>query len=91
MQKAIYHVKHVLRDALVGRSVFEQSQLDQHMLALDCTTDRSKLGGNALLGVSLAIAKAAAATAGMPLYRYLGGMQAHVLPTPMINILNGGW
>ncbi|MHA7877615.1 MAG: phosphopyruvate hydratase [Bacteroidota bacterium] len=90
VQKAIHHVKHVLRSALIGISVFEQERLDQLMLALDGTSNKSSLGANALLGVSLAIAKAAAAAARMPLYRYLGGINANTLPTPMINILNGG-
>ena len=90
VQKAIHHVKHVLRSALIGISVFEQGRLDQLMLALDGTSNKSSLGANALLGVSLAIAKAAAAAARMPLYRYLGGINANTLPTPMINILNGG-
>ena len=90
VQKAIHHVKDILKNALVGISVFEQGCLDRLMLALDGTSDKSKLGANALLGVSLAIAKAAAASARMPLYRYLGGINANTLPTPMINVLNGG-
>lgn len=90
VQKAIHHVKGTLKNALVGISVFEQGHLDRLMLALDGTSNKSKLGANALLGVSLAIAKAAAASARMPLYRYLGGVNANTLPTPMINVLNGG-
>lgn len=90
VQKAIHHVKSTLKNALVGISVFEQVHLDRLMLALDGTSNKSKLGANALLGVSLAIAKAAAASARMPLYRYLGGVNANTLPTPMINVLNGG-
>ena len=90
VHKAIHHVKYVLKSALIGISVFEQGRLDQIMLVLDGTSDKSKLGANALLGVSLAIAKAASLVAKMPLYRYLGGMNANTLPTPMINILNGG-
>jgi len=90
VQKAIHHVKDILRHELRGYSVFEQGHLDRLILALDGTSNKSKLGANALLGVSLAIAKAAAASAQMPLYRYLGGINAHILPTPMINILNGG-
>jgi len=90
VQKAIHHVKGILKNSLVGISVFEQGHLDRLMLALDGTSDKSKLGANALLGVSLAIAKAAAASARMPLYRYLGGVNANTLPTPMINVLNGG-
>lgn len=90
VQKAIHHVKGILKDALIGVSVFEQSHIDRLMLTLDGTSDKSKLGANAILGVSLAIAKAAAAVAKMPLFRYLGGVRANILPTPMINILNGG-
>jgi len=90
VQKAIYHVKDKLKNALLGVSVFEQAHLDQLMLALDGTPNKSKLGANALLGVSLAVAKAAAASARMPLYRYLGGVNANTLPAPMINVLNGG-
>ncbi|MFM2428664.1 MAG: hypothetical protein RL012_548 [Bacteroidota bacterium] len=90
VKKAIHHVKNILRNALVGISVFEQGYLDRLMLALDGTLDKSKLGANALLGVSLAIAKAAAASARMPLYQYLGGVNANTLPIPMINVLNGG-
>ncbi|MEL6606643.1 MAG: phosphopyruvate hydratase, partial [Bacteroidota bacterium] len=69
---------------------FEQSELDQRMIELDGTPNKSKLGANALLGVSIAVAQAAAQAAQMPLYRYLGGVDAYTLPTPMINILNGG-
>ena len=90
VQKAINHVKDILKNALIGISIFEQGHLDRLMLAIDGTSDKSKLGANALLGVSLAIAKAAATVARMPLYRYLGGVNANILPTPMINILNGG-
>ena len=90
VQKAINHVSDVLKNALIGVSVFEQGYLDRLMVDLDGTADKSKLGANALLGVSLAIAQAAAQAAQTPLYRYLGGVHAHTLPTPMINILNGG-
>lgn len=90
VQRAINHVRDILKNALIGTSVFEQGHLDQRLVELDGTTDKSKLGANALLGVSLAIAKAAAQEAGSPLYRYLGGINAHILPTPMINVLNGG-
>ncbi len=90
VQKAITHVSDILKNALLGVSVFEQGYLDRLMLALDGTANKSKLGANVLLGVSLAIAKAAAVAARMPLYRYLGGVNATTLPTPMINILNGG-
>ncbi len=90
VQKAIKHVREVLKEELIGISVFEQGYVDRLMLELDGTSNKSRLGANALLGVSLAIAKAAALSAKMPLYRYLGGTNANTLPTPMINILNGG-
>ena len=90
VQKAIHHVKDVFNNALLGVSVFEQRHIDQLMCTLDGTPDKAKLGANALLGVSIAVARAAAAAAKMPLYRYLGGLHANTLPTPMINILNGG-
>mmetsp|Transcript_9808 Transcript_9808/g.22606 ORF Transcript_9808/g.22606 Transcript_9808/m.22606 type:complete len:425 (-) Transcript_9808:886-2160(-) len=89
VQKAISHVKAIKKE-FIGRSVFEQGCLDRMLMTLDGTPNKSKLGANAVLGVSLAIAKAAAAAARMPLYRYLGGINATTLPTPMINILNGG-
>lgn len=90
VQKAIGHVNNILKDTLIGASVFEQSQLDQRMIELDGTPNKSKLGANTLLGVSIAIAQTAAQVSQMPLYRYLGGADACILPTPMINILNGG-
>ena len=90
VQKAIDHVEDVIQSALVGYSIFDQSGLDAMLIALDGTFDKSKLGGNTLLGVSLAIARTAAHECRVPLYRYLGGVQANTLPTPMINILNGG-
>ena len=71
-------------------SIFEQEDLDQLMIELDGTPNKSKLGANAILGVSLAIAKAAANELGMPLYRYIGGTNANTLPVPMMNIINGG-
>ncbi|MEM0995272.1 MAG: phosphopyruvate hydratase [Bacteroidota bacterium] len=88
--KAIKNVNQAIGDELVGASVFEQRYIDQVMLHLDGTENKSKLGANAVLGVSLAVAKAAAAELGQPLYRYLGGVNAHILPVPMMNILNGG-
>ncbi|MEL6539236.1 MAG: phosphopyruvate hydratase [Bacteroidota bacterium] len=90
IRKAIVHVNNVLKNALLGHSVFEQGQLDQLIIKLDGTPDKSNLGANTLLSVSLATAHAAAQEARMPLYRYIGGTNAHLLPTPMINILNGG-
>lgn len=88
--KACEHVNSVISDALIGTPVFEQRFIDQTMLDLDGTDNKSKLGANALLGVSLAVSKAAAEEAGISLYRYLGGVNAHVLPVPLMNILNGG-
>ena len=75
---------------LVRSSVFEQEPIDQIMIDLDGTPNKSKLGANAILGVSLAVAKAAANELGMPLYRYVGGVSAKTLPVPMMNIINGG-
>ncbi len=88
--KACEHVNSIISDALIGTPVFEQRFIDQTMLDLDGTDNKSKLGANALLGVSLAVSKAAAEEAGVSLYRYLGGVNAHVLPVPLMNILNGG-
>ena len=75
---------------LSGRNALDQQGLDQDMITLDGTENKSRLGANAMLGVSLAIARAAAESTGQPLWRYIGGVHAHVLPTPMMNILNGG-
>jgi enolase len=88
--KACENVNSVIREALIGKSVFDQIHLDELMNELDGTDNKSKLGANAILGTSLAIAKAAAEVSGQPLYRYIGGVNAHVLPVPMMNILNGG-
>ncbi|HFC08328.1 MAG TPA: phosphopyruvate hydratase [Chloroflexi bacterium] len=88
--KAVENVNTVLAEEFVGWDATEQKAIDQRMLELDGTPNKSKLGANAILGVSLAVAKAAAASLQLPLYRYLGGVYAHVLPTPMMNILNGG-
>lgn len=88
--KAVNNVNTKIASEIVGCSVFEQSLLDKIMLELDGTPNKGKLGANAILGTSLAIAKAAAAEAGMPLYRYIGGVSAVTLPVPMMNILNGG-
>ncbi|MCU0349078.1 MAG: phosphopyruvate hydratase [Saprospiraceae bacterium] len=90
VQKAVENVEEIIADHLVGEEVTDQRYLDQLMLDLDGTANKSKLGANAILGVSMAIAKAAAEECGMPLYRYIGGANAHVLPVPMMNILNGG-
>jgi enolase len=88
--KAVEHVNELLADELVGFDALDQVGIDSYMIELDGTPNRSKLGANAILGVSLAIAKAAAEAVGLPLYRYLGGVAARVLPVPMMNILNGG-
>ena len=88
--KAVENVNTHLSDALLGVSVFEQNLIDQIMIDLDGTPNKSKLGANAILGVSLAAAKAAAEELGMPLFRYVGGVSANTLPVPMMNIINGG-
>jgi enolase len=88
--KAVQSVTGDLFDALSGFDAEDQREIDATMIALDGTPNKSRLGANALLGVSLAVAKAAAQSSGLPLYRYVGGVQAHVLPVPMMNILNGG-
>ncbi len=87
---AVANVNGVISEALFGWDAAEQKAIDQELITLDGTPNKSKLGANAILGVSLAVAKAAANSFGMPLYRYLGGVYAHVLPVPMMNILNGG-
>ncbi len=88
--KAVSNVIEVIREELVGMDVFEQVYIDNVMNELDNTPNKSKLGANAILGVSLAVAKAAAEASGQSLYRYVGGVNAHVMPVPMMNILNGG-
>lgn len=88
--KAVANVTDIIADKIIGRSVLDQRGIDKLMIELDGTPNKGKLGANAILGVSLAIAKAAAQEAGQPLYRYLGGVNAHVLPVPMMNIINGG-
>lgn len=90
VQKACENIEEIIAENLIGEDVFDQRYIDQIMLDLDGTPNKSKLGANAILGVSLAVAKAAAEEAGLPLYRYVGGANAHVLPVPMMNILNGG-
>ncbi|NVJ89156.1 MAG: phosphopyruvate hydratase [Flavobacteriaceae bacterium] len=88
--KAVSNVNEIIAEELIGSSVFEQNAIDQLMIDLDGTPNKSKLGANAILGVSLAVAKAAANELGMPLYRYVGGVSANTLPVPMMNIINGG-
>ena len=88
--KAVENVNKIIAAELLGVSVFEQNAIDQLMIDLDGTPNKSQLGANAILGVSLAVAKAAANELGMPLYRYVGGVSANTLPVPMMNIINGG-
>ncbi|MDW7692710.1 phosphopyruvate hydratase [Flammeovirgaceae bacterium SG7u.111] len=88
--KAVSNVNEIIAEELFGFPVFEQNLIDKTLIELDGTENKSKLGANAILGVSLAVARAAAAEAGLPLYKYIGGCNAHVLPVPMMNIINGG-
>ncbi|MCK4962132.1 MAG: phosphopyruvate hydratase, partial [Anaerolineales bacterium] len=88
--KAVENVNTTIYEMLLGWDAMAQRSIDSALLDLDGTDNKSRLGANAILGVSLAVAKATAVSLGMPLYRYLGGIQAHVLPVPMLNILNGG-
>ena len=88
--KAVENVNNEIADELFGLDALEQKAIDELLLELDGTPNKANLGANAILGTSLAVAKAAAASLGLPLYRYLGGVYAHVLPVPMMNILNGG-
>jgi enolase len=90
VRKAVEAVNRDIFDAIGGMDAEQQGKIDATMIALDGTPNKSKLGANAILGVSLAVAKAAAEASGLPLYRYVGGTQAHVLPVPMMNIINGG-
>jgi len=88
--QAVESVNEKIADQLIGMDAIEQKAIDQALLELDGTSNKSNLGANAILGTSLAVAKAAADNLGLPLYRYIGGVYAHVLPVPMLNILNGG-
>lgn len=90
VMKAVYNVNNVIAPALTGWSVLQQRAIDNKMLELDGTKTKSKLGANAILGVSLAVAKAAANYLDIPLYRYIGGVNTYTLPVPMMNIINGG-
>jgi len=90
VRTAVGHVDGEICEALVGMDASDQRQIDSILIALDGTDNKSRLGANALLGASMAVAKAAAEFHGMPLFRYLGGVRATLLPTPMMNILNGG-
>lgn len=88
--KAVENVNDIIQEELIGLSVFDQKYIDQLMINLDGTETKSKFGANAILGVSLAVARAAAEELGLPLFRYIGGTNAHTLPVPMMNIINGG-
>ncbi len=88
--KAVNNVIEIIAPEIIGFEAVDQVGLDKQLISLDGTPNKSKLGANAILGVSLAAAKAAAQAVGLPLYRYLGGFNARLLPTPMMNILNGG-
>ncbi len=90
VSKAVNNVNEALQDGLLGLDIFDQRLIDDTMITLDGTENKSNLGANAILGVSLAVAKAAADEAGQSLYRYIGGVNAYTLPVPMMNILNGG-
>lgn len=90
VQKAVKHIHQEIAPALIGKCVLDQRGIDQIMLSLDGTPSKSKLGANAILGVSLAVAKAAANYLQIPLYRYIGGANTYMLPVPMMNIINGG-
>lgn len=90
VQKAVEHVNGQLAQLVVGEHLFDQARLDRLMIEFDGTENKSRMGANAILGISLAVARAAAMTAKMPLYRYLGGCYASILPCPMMNIINGG-
>ena len=88
--QAVDHVNNEIAEELYGMDAVEQKEIDEILIELDGTPNKANLGANAILGTSLAVAKAAAASIGLPLYRYLGGVYSHVLPVPMMNILNGG-
>ncbi|PKM51715.1 MAG: phosphopyruvate hydratase [Firmicutes bacterium HGW-Firmicutes-7] len=90
VEKVVENVNNILAQHLIGVNVLDQRAIDMEMIELDGTDNKSKIGANAILGVSMAVAKAAAAAVGLPLYQYLGGFNSHVMPTPMMNILNGG-
>ena len=90
VSKAVANISKVIAPELLGKDAFDQVGIDQAMIELDGTKTKGKLGANAILGVSLAVAKAAASETGQPLYRYLGGTNARVLPVPLMNIINGG-
>ncbi len=88
--KAVENVNEKLGPAVLGLDALDQPQVDARLLSIDGTPNKSKMGANAILGVSMAVARAAAEVVGLPLWRYLGGVQARVLPTPLMNVINGG-
>ena len=88
--KAVHNINTAIREELNGQYIFDQNVIDKKMIALDGTDNKANLGANAILGVSMAVAKAAAQEAGQTLFRYVGGVNANTLPVPMMNILNGG-
>lgn len=88
--KAVENVNDIIAEEIIGMNVFDQNLIDKVLIELDGTSNKSRLGANAILGVSLAVAKAAAESLGLPLYRYVGGVSANTLPVPMMNIINGG-
>jgi len=90
VQKAVENVNNIIAPEVEGMNVFDQAAVDNLMISLDGTPNKSKLGANAILGVSLATAKAAAEALGLSLYQYIGGVNAKTLPVPMMNIINGG-
>lgn len=90
VKRAVSHINGELGDAIIGMNCFDQRAIDKKMCSLDKTANKGEFGANAILGISLAVARAAANYLDIPLYRYLGGVNAHLLPTPMMNILNGG-
>jgi enolase len=90
VSRAVAHVNGEIADALVGLDASDQREIDRALIGLDGTPTKARLGANAILGASLAVAKAAAADAGVPLYRWIGGTNAHVLPVPLMNVVNGG-
>ena len=90
VKKAIDNVNGEISDAVLGLDATDQREVDQVMIDLDGTDDKSRLGANAILGVSLALARSAAEDSGIPLFKYIGGANAHLLPVPMFNVINGG-
>lgn len=88
--KAVNNISEIIKPEIIGKEASEQAAIDKLLIELDGTPNKAKLGANAILGVSLGVAKAAAYSSGMPLYQYIGGIQANILPVPMMNILNGG-